>query len=171
MAPCFPLLRIHRGKRSKIPAYPKSQPLCVSEYLEDHPSAPEATTESLQRRAPNVTSTMSSPNDFIAVWADPSKLPAIIHTEWTEGLEDTFYRDKWFGRQLLLYYQVEKMASQFQSPKGIELSVSIASLRKVYNFSELTYLDRKFREKHWTNTPIQASVDVLDFLSQLYQKP
>ena len=170
MAPRIPLLHKHWGEKSKISVYPKRQPLCSSEYLEDHPSPPEATTEPFQRRAPTVTSTMSSSPGFIAVWADPSSLPAVIRTEWTEGLEENFYKDKWFGRQLLLYYQVEKMAPQFHSLKGIELSVSIASLRQLYNSKELTYLARKNKEKHWTGVITQASVSVLDSSSHLYQK-
>lgn len=129
MAPCIPLLRKYWRGKSKIPVYPKRQPLCSLEYLEDHPSPPEATTESFQRRAPTVKSTMSSSPGFITIWADPSRLLAVIRTEWTEGLEENFYKDKWFGRQLLLYYQLEKMAREFQSLKGFELSVSIASLR------------------------------------------
>ena len=104
------------------------------------------------------------------MWADPSSLLAVIRTEWTEGLEENFYKDKWFGRQLLLYYQVEKMARQFHSLKGVELSVSIASLRQLYNSKELMFLARKHKEKHWTGIIIQASVGVLDSSSHLYQK-
>ena len=170
MALCIPLLGRHWGKKNKISVSPKHQPLCSSEYLEDRPSPPEAATESFQRRAPTLTTTMSSSHDFITTWADAFSLPAVIHTEWTEGLEENFYKDKWFGRQLLLYYQAEKMAGQFQTLKGIDLSVSIASLRPLYNSGELTYLDRRHKENYWTDIHTQASVDVLDSSTQLFQR-
>ncbi len=170
MALCIPLLGRHWGKKSKIFVSRKRQPLCSSEYLEDHPSPPEAATESLQRRAPTVTPTMSSSHDFIATWADAFSLSAVIHTEWTEGLEENFFKDKWFGRQLLLYYQAEKMAGQFQSLKGIDLSVSIASLRQLYNSRKLTYLDRRHKQNYWTDIHTQASVNVLDSSTQLFQR-
>ena len=170
MALFIALLGRRWGKKSKISVSPKRQPLCSSEYLEDHPSPPEAATESFQRRPPTVTPTMSSSHDFIATWADASSLPAVIHKEWTEGLEENFYKDKWFGRQLLLYYQSEKMAGQFQSLKGIDLSVSISSLKQLYNSGELTYLDRRRKENYWTDIHTQASVDVLGSSIQLFQR-
>lgn len=125
---------IHWRKRSKISAYPKHQQLWSSEFLEDHPSAPEVTAELSNRRSADAATTISSPNDFIMMWRDPKNLVAIMRTEWIEGPEETFHRDKWFGRQSLLYYQVEKMVDLLQSPKGIDFSVSMAFFQNHYVF-------------------------------------
>ena len=57
------------------------------------------------------------------------------------GPEETFHKDKWFGRQLLLYYQVQKMADQFQSLKEFGLSVSISVLPKYCNFRVVDRLE------------------------------